>query len=50
MAGYPLTMISKFYSWNGMFMTIELASLLCLCLLVGARNVNKQMIDPSKME
>jgi len=50
LAGIPLTAISKSYDWGGVFVVLELASLFCFCLLVGARNVNTCMIQPSKLE
>ncbi|CAH3019298.1 unnamed protein product [Porites evermanni] len=50
LAGIPLTTISKSYDWGGVFVALELASLFCFCLLVGARNVNTCMIQPSKLE
>lgn len=50
LAGIPLTTISKSYDWGGVFVVLELASLFCGCLLIGARNVNRHMIDPSKFE
>jgi len=50
LAGIPLTTISKSYDWGGVFVVLELASLFCGCLLLGARNVSRHMIDPSKFE
>lgn len=50
LAGIPLTTISKSYDWGGVFVVLELASLFCGCLLIGARNVSRHMIDPSKFE
>ena len=50
LAGIPLTTISKSYDWGGVFVALELASLFCCCLLIGARNVSRHMIDPSKFE
>lgn len=50
LAGIPLTTISKSYDWGGVFVVLELASLFCGCLLIGARNVSRRMIDPSKFE
>jgi len=50
LAGVPLATISKSYDWGGVFVALELASLFCCCLLTGARNVNRRMIDPSKLE
>ena len=50
LAGIPLTTISKSYDWRGVFVVLELASLFCGCLLIGARNVSRHMIDPSKFE
>lgn len=49
-AGIPLTTISKSYDWGGVFVVLELASLFGACLLIGARNVSRHMIDPSKFE
>ena len=50
LAGIPLTTISKSYDWGGVFVVLELACLFCGCLLLGARNVSRHMIDPSKFE
>ncbi|KAJ7392097.1 hypothetical protein OS493_013464 [Desmophyllum pertusum] len=50
LAGIPLTTISKSYDWGAVFVALELASLFCGCLLIGARNVSRHMIDPSKLE
>lgn len=50
LAGIPLTTISKSYDWGGVFVVLELASLFCGCLLIGARNVSRHMTDPSKFE
>nr|XP_058943890.1 glucose-6-phosphate exchanger SLC37A4-like [Pocillopora verrucosa] len=50
LAGIPLTTISKVYDWGGVFVCLELASLFCGCLLIGARNVNRHMIEPSKLQ
>ncbi|KAJ7315463.1 hypothetical protein OS493_038573 [Desmophyllum pertusum] len=47
---FPLTTISKSYDWGAVFIALELASLFCGCLLIGARNVSRHMIDPSKLE
>lgn len=50
LAGIPLTTISKSYDWGGVFVALELASLFCGCLLIGARNVSRHMVEPSKLE
>ncbi|PFX34113.1 Glucose-6-phosphate translocase [Stylophora pistillata] len=50
LAGIPLTAISKVYDWGGVFVCLELSSLFCGCLLIGARNINRHIIDPSKLE
>ncbi|KAK3707892.1 hypothetical protein QZH41_017283 [Actinostola sp. cb2023] len=43
MAGYPLSILTKYYDWNGMMVSLQVVSLLALIIVFCTRNISSAM-------